>query len=99
MHQHKATTSTTACLYCKPIQLVSLGEAPPVANWKRPVLLIAGIALTICTVMALQFAWDRAGATFFAAVSVLLMLLALVGVAVSFRGCDNCVARFLGRTL
>lgn len=97
MHQHKTTTAN--CLYCKPVQFVSLGEPPPVKTWKRPVLLVAGIALTICTVMALQFAWDRAGATFFAAVSVLLMMIALTGVAISFGGCDNCVARFLGRTL
>jgi hypothetical protein len=96
MHQHKATAN---CLYCKPVQFVCLGEPPPMKNWKRPVLLVAGIALTICTVMALQFAWERAGATFFAAVSVLLMMIGLVGVAISFRGCESCVARFLGRTL
>jgi hypothetical protein len=27
------------------------------------------------------------------------MMLALVGVAISFRGCDLCVARFLGKPL
>ena len=27
------------------------------------------------------------------------MIIALVGVAISFRGCDACVARFLGKTL
>lgn len=96
MPQHKPTAN---CLYCKPVQFVCLGEPPPVKTWKRPVLLIVGIALTTCTVLALQFAWERAGATFFAAVSVLLMLLALIGVAISFRGCDHCVARYLGRPL
>jgi hypothetical protein len=88
-----------SCLYCSLVQYVSIGDPPPVQTWKRPVLLVAGIALTICTVLALQFAWDRAGAVFFAAVSVLLMIIALLGVAISFRGCDICVARFLGRTL
>ena len=29
----------------------------------------------------------------------LIMIIALLGVAISFRGCDVCVARFLGRTL
>jgi hypothetical protein len=96
MHQHKTADN---CLYCKPVQYVSLGEAPPVKTWQRPVLLVLGIMLTACTVMSLQFAWERAGATFFAAVSVLVMLIALVGVAISFRGCDNCVARFLGKPL
>jgi len=87
------------CLYCRLVQFVSIGEPPPIKSWKRPLLLIAGVVLTACTVMALQFAWERAGATFFAAVSCLLMLIALLGVAISFRGCDACVARYLGKTL
>ncbi len=96
MHQHKTAAD---CLYCKPVQFVSLGEAPPVKGWQRPVLLVAAMLLTACTVMALQFAWERTGAVFFATVSVLLLLIALFGVAISFRGCDNCVARFLGKSL
>lgn len=95
-HRHSAKHN---CLYCKVVQFFSLGEPPPVASWKRPLLLLAGIVLTACTVMALHFAWERAGATFFAAVSALIMIIALLGVAISFRGCDTCVARFLGRTL
>ena len=95
-HPHK---NAIACLYCKLVQSVSIGEPPPIKTWKRPLLLIAGIVLTASTVMALNFAWERAGATFFAAVSCLLMLIALLGVAISFRGCDSCVARFLGKTL
>jgi len=98
VHHHKNGVKN-GCLYCKVVQLVSLGEAPPVKSWKRPLLLVAGIALTACTVMAMHFAWERAGATFFAAVTALVMMLGLLGVAISFRGCDNCVARFLGRTL
>ena len=96
MHSHK---HKPGCLYCKVVQLVSIGEPPPVKSWKRPLLLVAGIALTVSTVLGLQFAWDRAGASFFAAVSCLLMMMALLGVAISFRGCDLCVARFLGKTL
>jgi hypothetical protein len=99
MHSHKNSAHMKGCLYCNVVQFVSLGEAPPVKTWKRPLLLVAGIALTACTVMAMHFAWERAGATFFAAVSALVMILGLMGVAISFRGCDNCVARFLGRTL
>ncbi|HEU4591877.1 MAG TPA: hypothetical protein VFS13_13305 [Steroidobacteraceae bacterium] len=96
MHRHP---NQQTCLYCKVVQFVSIGEPPPVRSWKRPLLLVAGLALTVCTVMALHFAWERAGATFFAAVSCLLMIIALLGVAISFRGCDTCVARFLGKTL
>jgi hypothetical protein len=85
-----------SCLYCRLVQYVSLGEAPPIKGWKRPVLLAAGVSLTVCTVLGLRFAWDG---VFFATVSTILMMLALLGVAISFRGCDVCVARFLGRTL
>ena len=98
MHRH-SHNDKRGCLYCKLVQLVSIGEPPPVKTWKRPLLLVAGIALTVCMVMALNFAWDRPRASFFAAVSCLLMMMALLGVAISFRGCDLCVARFLGKTL
>jgi hypothetical protein len=99
-HPHKHDGSQKHhCLYCRFVQFFSIGEPPPIKSWKRPLLLVAAVVLTACTVMALQFAWDRAGATFFAAVSALVMIIALVGVAISFRGCDACVARFLGKTL
>ena len=88
-----------SCLYCHVVQYVSLGDPPPIKTWKRPLLLVAGVALTICTVLALQFAWERAGATFFAAITSVVMLIGLLGVAISFRGCDTCVARYLGRTI
>jgi len=88
-----------SCLYCKVITYVSVGNPPPTKKWQRPLLLIAGLALTVCTVMALQFAWERSGAAFFAATSSIVMLLGLFGIAISFRGCDNCVARYLGHPI
>jgi hypothetical protein len=88
-----------SCLYCAVVQYVSLGDPPAVKGWKRPVLAVAGVALTICTVMALRFSWERADAVFFATVSVILMMIAILGVVISLGGCDTCVARYLGRTL
>ena len=64
------------------------GDPPPVTKWKRPVLLVAGIALTVCTVLALRFAWERTDGMFFASVSALLNIIALLGVAIAVRGCD-----------
>ena len=87
------------CLYCTVVQYISVGDPPPITKWKRPVLLVAGISLTVCTVLALQFAWDRVDGMFFATVSVILMIIALIGVAISVRGCDACVSRYLGKTL
>jgi hypothetical protein len=88
-----------SCLYCGFVKYMSLGDPPPVNRWKRPVLLIAGTALTVCTVLGLRFAWERPDGTFFAAVSSILMIIALIGVVISLRGCDVCVARYLGKTL
>ncbi|HEX5162925.1 MAG TPA: hypothetical protein VFV88_14470 [Steroidobacteraceae bacterium] len=100
MHRHDHQgRQKPSCLYCKFVQFFSIGEPPPIRSWKRPLLMVAGVVLTACTVMAMRFAWERAGATFFAAVTALVMLIALVGVAISFRGCDACVARYLGKTL
>ncbi len=87
------------CLYCSLVQYVSLGEPPAKKGWKRPVLAVAGLALTVSTVMGLRFAWERADGMFFATVSVILMMIALLGLVISLRGCDDCVARFLGKTL
>ena len=97
-HNH-SQSARHACLYCKPVQYFSIGEPPPIKGWKRPVLLVAAMVLTASTVLAMRFAWERAGATFFAAVTALVMIIALVGVAISFRGCDSCVARYLGKTI
>jgi hypothetical protein len=88
-----------SCLYCGLVNYMTLGDPPPITKWKRPVLFVAGIALTVCTVLALRFAWERPDGLFFASVSALLNLIALVGVAIAVRGCDVCVARYLGKTL
>lgn len=78
---------------------MTVGDPPPITKWKRPVLLVAGVALTVCTVLALRFAWERPDGMFFASVSALLNIIALLGVVIAVRGCDVCVARFLGKTL
>ena len=88
-----------SCIYCGFVNYMTAGDPPPVTKWKRPVLLVAGIALTVCTVLGLRFAWERTDGTFFATVSVILNFIALLGVVIAVRGCDNCVARFLGKTL
>jgi hypothetical protein len=88
-----------SCLYCGLVNYMTVGDPPPVTKWKRPVLFVAGIALTVCTVLALRFAWERIDGAFFASVSVLLNIIALLGVAIAVRGCDVCVSRYLGRTL
>ena len=40
-----------SCLYCGLVNYMTAGDPPPVTKWKRPVLLVAGIALTVCTVL------------------------------------------------
>jgi hypothetical protein len=55
--------------------------------------------LTVATVLGLRFVWERPDGMFFASVSALLNIIALLGVAIAVRGCDACVARYLGKTL
>jgi hypothetical protein len=88
-----------SCLYCGLVNYMTVGDPPPITKWKRPVLLVAGIALTVSTVLALRFAWERPDGMFFASVSALLNIIALLGVVIAVRGCDVCVARYLGKTL
>jgi hypothetical protein len=88
-----------SCLYCGLVNYMTLGDPPPVTKWKRPVLLVAGVALTVATVLGLRFVWGRPDGMFFASVSALLNIIALLGVAIAVRGCDACVARYLGKTL
>ena len=74
MHRHDHQgRQKPSCLYCKFVQFFSIGEPPPIRSWKRPLLMVAGVVLTACTVMAMRFAWERAGATFFAAVTALVI--------------------------
>jgi len=88
-----------SCLHCGLVNYMTAGDPPPVHKWKRPVLLVAGTALTVCTVLGLRFVWERPDGMFFASVSAILNIIALLGVAIAIRGCDLCVSRFLGKTL
>ena len=54
-------------------------------------------AFTAATVLAIRFMLARGDLQFLTALSFLFMTFTLTGIAISFRGCDACVARFLGR--
>lgn len=88
-----------SCLYCKVVDTVCYWEPLPAKSWKRPALFLAAIALTGISVMALRITMARGDVQFLSALSVLFMVFTLLGVAISCRGCDACVARFLGKAL
>ena len=92
-------TRCKSCFYCGLVNYMTAGDPPPVHKGKRPVLFVAGTALTVCTVLGLRFVWERPDGMFFASVSALLNIIALLGVAIAIRGCDLCVSRYLGKTL
>ena len=85
------------CLYCKVVETVCFWEPPPQKGWKRPALFMTSAALTAGTVLAARFMLERGDLQFLTVLSFLFMAFTLTGVAISFRGCDACVARFLGR--
>jgi hypothetical protein len=88
-----------SCFYCGLVNYMTAGDPPPIHKWKRPVLFVAGLALTVCTVLGLRFVWERPDGMFFASVSAILNIIALLAVAIAIRGCDICVSRYLGKTL
>jgi hypothetical protein len=85
------------CLYCKVVEAVCFWEPPPKKSWKRPALFVTSAALSAGTVLAIKLMLARGDLQFLTALSFLFMAFTLTGVAISFRGCDACVARFLGR--
>jgi hypothetical protein len=86
-----------SCLYCNVVEAVCYWEPPAPKGWKRPALFVASAVLTAGTVLAIKFTLARGDLQFLTALSFLFMTFTLTGVAISFRGCDACVARFLGR--
>jgi hypothetical protein len=86
-----------SCLYCKVVETVCFWEPPAQKSWKRPALFLTSAAFTAATVLAIRYMLSRGDLQFLTALSFLFMTFTLTGVAISFRGCDACVARFLGR--
>ena len=50
-------------------------------------------------VLGVGFGGERTVGTVFGSVAAILNIIALLGVVIAVRGCDTCVARFLGKTL
>jgi hypothetical protein len=96
-HSSPMRSRCKSCLYCKVVETVCYWDPMPVKSWKRPVLFLTSAALTACAVIALHLTMDRGDAQFLSALAALFMGFTLLGVAISFRGCDRCVARFLGK--
>jgi hypothetical protein len=88
-----------SCLYCRVVEIVCFWDPPPKKGWKRPALFLSAAALTGLAVLAARFTLERGDLQFISALSCLFMVFTLTGVAISFRGCDACVARFLGKGL
>ena len=88
-----------SCLYCKVVETVCYWDPLPVRTWKRPALFLAAVGLTAVAVIALKLTMARGDVQFLSALSLIFMVFTLLGVAISFRGCDACVARFLGKAL
>ena len=86
-----------SCLYCRVVETVCYWEPPPPKGWKRPALFLTAVALTGIAVVAARVTLARGDLQFISALSFLFMTFTLLGVAISFRGCDACVARFLGK--
>jgi hypothetical protein len=88
-----------SCLYCRVVDTLCYWEPLPVKKWKRPALFGAAVGLTAVATVALRLTWGRDETAFLSSLSGVFLVFTLLGVAISFRGCDACVARFLGKSL
>lgn len=86
-----------SCLYCKVVETVCFWEPPAQKGWKRPALFLTSAVFTAGLVLVIKVMLSRGDLQFLTALSFIYMAFTLTGVAISFRGCDACVARFLGR--
>jgi hypothetical protein len=85
------------CQFCSIVAKVAWWGPLRVAPWKRPVLLICSLLLGFLCAGVLWNRWVVWGRVdIVLALWGLMMLLCILGVAVSWRGCDSCVARLTG---
>jgi hypothetical protein len=92
-------TRCKSCLYCRVVGFVCYWDPLPVKKWKRPALFATATGLAAAATVALRLTWGRDETAFLSTLSALFLGFTLLGVAISFRGCDACVARFLGKSL
>jgi hypothetical protein len=68
----------------------------PQKAWKRPALRTFSLVLGSMLTAALWVLWSYEQGLLVIALGILMILILILGVLVSFKGCDACVARLFG---
>ena len=84
------------CSYCKVINKICFWGPRPEAMWKRPALLLFSVLLVVGFGVLAWWLVQRPDNGLIVILSSLLSLVGALGVAVSMRGCNACVARLFG---
>jgi hypothetical protein len=89
------------CGYCAMIDRIAFwGLQWPIRRWKRPVLLIVSLVMTIGSLALIVFAFTMpipsGDSPWGAILAVPFVPLGILGLVVSLRGCDVCVAKLFG---
>lgn len=84
------------CSYCKTVRKIAFWGELPTAGWKRPGLLFCSIALAAGFGSLMWLLKDRPNYSLFFLLALPLTLGGVLGILVSVRGCDRCVAKLFG---
>jgi hypothetical protein len=84
------------CPYCKTVNTVCFWGPMSEKPCKRPVLLVLALLGVVGFGALLWLAWSKAASVLFIALACLLVAVSVLGVLVSLKGCNACVARLFG---
>lgn len=84
------------CAYCKTVNRLCFWGPRAEAGWKRPVLLLCSLILALGFGALIWLFRDRVDALHFLVLAGIIALAGIIGIFVSLRGCNACVARLFG---
>jgi hypothetical protein len=85
-----------SCAYCKAVNTICYWGPRPEKKWKRPWLFVLSLIGAGSFGSLLWFLRGHENYGVFALFAAFLVLASVLGIAVSLRGCDSCVARLMG---
>ena len=85
------------CPYCKTVNTICFWGPMPERTWKRPWLFVFSLVLSGGFGTLIWLFWAKEDSLAFAGLSALLVVAGILGLMVSIKGCNACVARLFGQ--
>lgn len=93
---NRGTGSNVPCACCKTVNTLCFWGPMPEKPWKRPALFVFSLLGAVGFGILLWHAWTATAGVLYFILTGLLVALSLLGILVSLRGCNACVARLFG---